>query len=101
MLLFLNVGGSEVIVIALFVLMFFGSKQIPELMRGLGKGMRELKDAMNGIEREVRDAVNVKEEPKPVEKLKEIEGTAPTLIPPTLSGHAQGSGEKNEEKKGE
>ena len=40
------VGGSEVIVIALFVLMFFGSKQIPELMRGLGKGMREMKDAM-------------------------------------------------------
>jgi len=60
MLLFLNVGGSEVMVIALFVLMFFGSKQIPELMRGLGKGMREMKDAMNGIEREVRDAVNVK-----------------------------------------
>ena len=79
MLLFLNVGGGEVAIIALFVLMFFGSKQIPELMRGLGRGMREMKDAMNGIEREVRNAVNV-EPPKnvvsdglPEEKPKELE----------------------------
>src|ERR1041385_4301847 len=57
MLLFLNVGGSELMVIALFVLMFFGSKNIPDLMRGLGKGMREVKDAMNGIEREVKSTM--------------------------------------------
>jgi len=57
--LFLNLGGGEIMVIALFVLMFFGSKQIPELMRGLGRATREFKDAMNGIEREVRSAVNV------------------------------------------
>ncbi|MEO8085705.1 MAG: twin-arginine translocase TatA/TatE family subunit [Bacteroidota bacterium] len=57
--LFLNLGAGEIMVIALFVLMFFGSKQIPELMRGLGRATREFKDAMNGIEREVRSAVNV------------------------------------------
>ena len=56
--LFLNLGAGEVMIIALFVLMFFGSKQIPELMRGLGRATREFKDAMNGIEREVRSAVN-------------------------------------------
>jgi sec-independent protein translocase protein TatA len=57
--LFLNLGGGEIMVIALFVLMFFGSKQIPELMRGLGRATREFKDAMNGIEREVRSAANI------------------------------------------
>ncbi len=57
--LFLNLGASEIMIIALFVLMFFGSKQIPELMRGLGRATREFKDAMNGIEREVRTAANV------------------------------------------
>jgi sec-independent protein translocase protein TatA len=64
--LFLNLGGGEILVIALFVLMFFGSKQIPELMRGLGRATREFKDAMGGIEREVRSAtqVDVMEEKK-------------------------------------
>ena len=57
--LFLNLGAGEIMVIALFVLMFFGSKQIPELMRGLGRATREFRDAMSGIEREVRSATNV------------------------------------------
>jgi sec-independent protein translocase protein TatA len=68
--LFLNLGGGEIMVIALFVLMFFGSKQIPELMRGLGRATREFKDAMSGIEREVRSAASVnlmEDEKKPVE----------------------------------
>jgi sec-independent protein translocase protein TatA len=68
--LFLNLGGGEILVIALFVLMFFGSKQIPELMRGLGRATREFKDAMGGIEREVRSATQVNvmdEEKKPAE----------------------------------
>jgi sec-independent protein translocase protein TatA len=70
MLLFLNLGAGEIMVIALVVLFFFGSKQIPDLMRGLGRATRQFKDAMNGIEREVRDATSVenetpkKEEPK-------------------------------------
>jgi sec-independent protein translocase protein TatA len=40
------------------VLLLFGSKQIPNLARGLGRGMREFKDAMNGIEREITNAAN-------------------------------------------
>src|SRR5436190_22667997 len=59
MLLFLNLGGGEIILISFFVLLFFGSKQIPDLMRGLGRATREFKDAMNGIEREVRKATNI------------------------------------------
>ncbi len=54
--LFLNLGGGEVFFILVVVLLFFGSSRIPELARGLGKGMREFKDAMGGIEREVREA---------------------------------------------
>ena len=55
-LLFLNLGGGEIFVILIVVLLFFGSKRIPELAKGLGKGMREFKDAMSGIENEVRNA---------------------------------------------
>ena len=71
--LFLNLGAGEIMVIALFVLMFFGSKQIPELMRGLGRATREFKDAMNGIEREVRTAVNV----NLAEEEKKVQAPAP------------------------
>ena len=54
--LFLNLGGGEIFIILLVVLLFFGAKRIPELAKGLGKGMREFKDAMSGIESEVRNA---------------------------------------------
>ena len=57
-ILFLNLGGGEIFVILLVVLLFFGSKRIPELAKGLGKGMREFKDAMSGIESEVKNAAN-------------------------------------------
>ena len=68
-LLFLNLGGGEIFVIMLVVLLFFGSKGIPQVARGLGKGMREFKDAMNGIEREIQQEANkVKEEVKKIEE---------------------------------
>ena len=47
------IGGSEIIVILLIVLVLFGGKKIPELMKGLGKGVKEYKKAMNGIEDEI------------------------------------------------
>lgn len=43
-----GVGFQEIVVIALVVLLLFGGKKIPELMNGLGKGVRSFKDAMNG-----------------------------------------------------
>ena len=58
MLLFLNLGGGEVFIIVIVILLFFGSKKIPELARGLGKGMREFKDAANGIQREIEESAN-------------------------------------------
>jgi len=42
-------GGQEVIIIALIVLLLFGGKKIPELMKGMGRGIKEFKDASNGV----------------------------------------------------
>ena len=47
-----GIGFQEIIIIALVVLHFFGGKKIPELMKGLGKGVRSFKDGMNGKEEE-------------------------------------------------
>ncbi len=48
-----GIGGSEIVFILFIIVIFFGSKKIPELARGLGKGLREMKEAANGIEREI------------------------------------------------
>ena len=50
-LLFLGgIGLPEILLIALVVLLFFGGRKIPELMKGLGKGVKSFKDGMNGLE---------------------------------------------------
>jgi len=54
MLLF--IGGPEILIILLFVVLFFGANKIPELAKGLGKAMRELKDASNEIKKDIRDS---------------------------------------------
>jgi sec-independent protein translocase protein TatA len=51
-------SGPHIILIALVVLLLFGGKKIPELMRGLGKGIREFKDAKDNVAREIEDHVN-------------------------------------------
>ncbi len=43
-------GGQEVLIIGILILLMFGGKKIPELMRGLGKGMKEFKDAKDGVD---------------------------------------------------
>jgi sec-independent protein translocase protein TatA len=56
-LLFLGgVGVQEILLIGLFVLIFFGARKIPEFMKGLGKGVREFKDAVKDVKKEVEDA---------------------------------------------
>ena len=55
-LFFGNLGGGEIIIIALVILLLFGGKKIPELMRGLGKGVKSFKDGMNEIEKEINEA---------------------------------------------
>lgn len=54
-------GGSEWIIIVLAVLILFGGKKIPEFMRGLGKGMREFKDAKDNIKSEIETGMKEKD----------------------------------------
>lgn len=56
-----GLGMQEVLLIALVVLLFFGGKKIPELMQGLGKGVRSFKDGMNNIEKEIKEKPVTKE----------------------------------------
>ena len=55
----LFIGTTEIILIALVVLLLFGGRKIPELMRGMGKGVKSFKDGMNG-----KDEEEIKEEKK-------------------------------------
>lgn len=48
-----GIGMQEVLLIALVVLLFFGGKKIPELMKGIGKGVRSFKEGMNSVEKEI------------------------------------------------
>ena len=50
-------GGMEWVIILFVVLLLFGGKKIPELMRGLGKGIREFNNARNSIESEIREGM--------------------------------------------
>lgn len=51
-----NLGAGEIIAIALIVLLLFGGKKIPELMKGLGKGVRSFKEGMNNIENDIENS---------------------------------------------
>ena len=53
-----GLGFQEILVIALIVLLFFGGKKIPELMRGLGKGVKSFKEGMNEVEKQIEDIDN-------------------------------------------
>ena len=54
-------GGSEWILILLVVLLFFGGKKIPDLMRGIGKGVREFNDAKDHVKSEIEAGMNAKD----------------------------------------
>jgi sec-independent protein translocase protein TatA len=51
-------GTNEIIIILVIVLLLFGGKKIPELMRGLGKGVREFNDAKSNVKKEIEDSAN-------------------------------------------
>ena len=54
-LLFLgNLGTGEIVIIALVVLLLFGGKKIPELMKGIGKGVKNFKDGVKGLEDDIK-----------------------------------------------
>ncbi|QHS54570.1 twin-arginine translocase TatA/TatE family subunit [Mucilaginibacter sp. 14171R-50] len=99
--LFLNIGSGEMILILFAALMLFGGNKLPELARGLGKGIRDFKDASEDVKREINNQINNYEDKK-VEKKAEPEVTdenepagytyepvAGTL--PAFEGHAVGT----------
>lgn len=53
-LAFLNLGTGEIILIVAVILLLFGGRKIPELMRGLGKGVKSFKQGMNEVEEEIK-----------------------------------------------
>ncbi|MBQ0127262.1 MAG: twin-arginine translocase TatA/TatE family subunit [Bacteroidales bacterium] len=64
-----NLGAGEIVIIALVIILLFGGKKIPELMKGLGKGVKSFKDGMADVEKEIG---NLDEDiKKPVEKKEE------------------------------
>lgn len=65
-MLFLGLGGYEVVVVLFVVLLLFGGKKIPELARGLGKGIREFNSAKASIETEIKEGI------KDADKKKEL-----------------------------
>ncbi|HMR82685.1 MAG TPA: twin-arginine translocase TatA/TatE family subunit [Niabella sp.] len=61
-------GTNEIIIIMVIVLLLFGGRKIPELMKGLGKGVREFNDAKDNVKREIEESANtITSEPKKAE----------------------------------
>ena len=65
--MFGNLGAGEIILIVLVILILFGAKKIPELARGIGKGMSEFKKGLKDVEDEIKSADN---ETKKIDKNK-------------------------------
>ena len=57
--MFDNIGGSELLVVAFVVFIFFGPKQLPEIGKKIGKGLKEVKDAMHGLQKDIQDSTKV------------------------------------------
>ena len=64
LLLIGGIGMQEILVIALIVLLLFGGKKIPELMKGIAKGVRSFKDGVNGLEKEIDNDESTHRNPK-------------------------------------
>ena len=62
-----DVGGGELLLILVFILIFFGANRIPELARGLGKGMRQFREATNEIRSEIENAGSPRPAPQVVQ----------------------------------
>ncbi len=59
--LLFNIGGQEMVLILIVVLLLFGGRKITELMKGLGRGVREFNDAKNNVRKEIEEGMNEKE----------------------------------------
>ena len=67
----LFIGTTEIIVIGGIALLIFGGKKLPELMHGLGKGVKEFKEGMNEVKEEINNDSQPQEQPQPEEQQEE------------------------------
>lgn len=58
MLLFFNLGAGEIFMVLLIILLLFGANKIPEFAKGLGKGIRQFKDATQDIQNDIQDSIS-------------------------------------------
>jgi sec-independent protein translocase protein TatA len=80
-------SGPHIILILLVVLLLFGGKKIPELMRGLGRGIREFKDAKDNVAREIEDHVNEDKKTTTTNPTRTAETTTTKSVPSDSSVH--------------
>lgn len=85
-LAFLDVGGTELLMIMLVTLLLFGSKRMPELARGLGKSIREFKKATSGLEEELKRAIEAPPPPPPKPASPCGKESTTKIPPPASSG---------------
>jgi TatA/E family protein of Tat protein translocase len=71
LLFFSNLFSSDMIIIVFVALLLFGGEKLPEIARGLGKGIRDFKDASEGVKREINNQINSFEEKREEKRLEE------------------------------
>ena len=77
--MFGNLGGGEILLILVFILIFFGPKKIPEIAQGLGKGIREFRKATREIQEAVEKEVNEVKDLGQIKEVSEIKQIADTI----------------------
>jgi sec-independent protein translocase protein TatA len=83
--LLFDVSGGELIVILLFVLLFFGSKGIPDIARTMGRTMRQVRDASNEVQREIQRGANDVRRTMEEQRRSMLDQEASTEVPPSTS----------------
>jgi sec-independent protein translocase protein TatA len=81
-LVLLFLSGSDLMLIMFIALLLFGGDKLPEIARGLGKGIRDFKDASEGVKREINNQINSYEEKKAEEAAAKAETPAQGALPP-------------------
>ncbi len=66
--MFENIGGGELLIILLVIIVLFGSKKIPELAQGIGKGIREFKKAVNDVQDDIKNVDKIESKTSTEEK---------------------------------